>query len=765
MAWKEAFLEAMDRAAAEGRDTLLEPELYALLREGGVETPAFFTVRGPDEDLPATLPGERAVVKVVSPRITHKTEMGGVKVTANRPEAIREAVREVLERVRERGGEELRASVREVLVSEFVPGSAALGGQVFVGMRHTPDFGPVLAVGFGGLDAEELAAAFAPGEGTLLGSPLLTSAADWLERLEGSYLGRRLEGRSREAFRAASPEALRGVLAFFERLAREVSMDPGGRWTIADFEVNPFFGLGERLVAVDAFCRFRPREPGARPCDLAGIRTLLQPRTAAIYGVSAKDVNPGRIILRNLLREGFPREDIRVIRGDVPEVDGVACCPSLTDLPWKADLVVVAVAAAQVPGILEEAIRTGKAAGLVLIPGGMGETEEGQEADQAARKALREAREAGRPAPVLVGPNCLGLRSRPGRYDTLFIPQTKLPLPEEGGRRNVALICQSGAFLITRINDLPFLDPRYAISTGNQMDLSLTDFMEAVMEEPEVEVLGLYIEGFQPGDGLRLARLVRRARQLGKDVLAYKGGRTAEGRTATSSHTASISGDHAACSAILRDAGAFVADSFEEFNLVLSMMSGMRGTEVRGMRLGCLSNAGFETVGMADALLQKPRFRLGTWSEEGRGRVQGILERHRLTGLVNLRNPLDITPMAGDQGYADCLEAMLQEDGMDAVVVGVIPLTPAMKTLPPGADPSGRDRVDAPGGLPDLFPPLVGQYRKPVLVTVDAGPLYDPLVHALRAKGLVVGRSVDSAMRAFQRYLAWRLKPVPPSNP
>ena len=405
MGFQESFIEAMDRAAAEGRDTLLEPELYALIREGGVETPVFFTVRGPDEALPGTLPGDRAVVKVVSPRITHKTEMGGVKVTANRPEAIREAVREVLANVRERGGEELLASVREVLVSEFVPGSAVLGGQVFVGMRHTPDFGPVLAVGFGGLDAEELAAAFGPGEGTLLGSPLLTPVADWMGRLEGSYLGRRLAGWSREATRTASPEAMARVLEFFERLAREVSMAPGGRWTVADFEVNPFFGLGDRLVAVDAFCRFRPRDPEGRPCDVAGIRTLLRPRTAAIYGVSAKDVNPGRIILRNLIREGFPREDIRVIRGDVEEVDGVACCPSLTALPWKADLVVVAVSAGQVPGILEEAIATGKAAGMVLIPGGMGETEEGQEADQAARRALGEARESGRPAPVLVGPN------------------------------------------------------------------------------------------------------------------------------------------------------------------------------------------------------------------------------------------------------------------------------------------------------------------------------------------------------------------------
>jgi len=131
---------------------------------------------------------------------------------------------------------------------------------------------------------------------------------------------------------------------------------------------------------------------------------------------------------------------------------------------------------------------------------------------------------------------------------------------------------------------------------------------------------------------------------------------------------------------------------------------------------------------------------------------------------VNLRNPLDITPMAGDQAYADCLEALLQDDGMDAVVVGVIPLTPAMKTLPPGVDPRDRDRVDAPGALPDLFPPLVRRHRKPVLVTVDAGPLYDPQVHALRARALGVRRRVASAMRCFQRYLAWRLAPVPPAG-
>lgn len=759
MSMEQVALTLCRSAAAEGRDTLLEPELYTLLAAGGVATPAFYTVRPGHEDEPApmTLPGPKAVVKVVSPRITHKTEMGGVRIVANTPEAIAAACREVRENVRQRGGDDLAASVREVLVSEFVKGDEGLGGQLFVGLRHSDDFGPVLAVGFGGLDAEEMAERFLPGQGTVLASPVLTSPEVLREKLARSFVGRRLAGATREDRRRASDASVLAVLRFFSEIATRVSNAPESGLIITDFEVNPFFGTGDRLVAVDAFLKFRLGHVPFRTTILDQVETLLRPKTVAIMGVSAKDVNPGRVILRNLLHDEFPVENIRVLRADCADVDGVACCPSITALPWRADLVVVAVGAQQVPEVIQEALRTGKAASMVLIPGGMGETEEGQEADQAVRKAMAAARAEGRYTPVLVGPNCLGIRSRPGRYDTLFIPSVKLPKPEGDKTSNVALVCQSGAFLITRMSDLPFLNPRYAISTGNQMDLGLTDFVEALLDEGVAEVLGLYIEGFQPLDGLRLAKLIRKARQAGKDVLVYKAGRTSEGRTASSSHTASISGDYASCAEVLRDAGALVTGSFEEFNLLLSFSSLMRGKEVKGTRLGALSNAGFETVGIADNLLTSPRFSLATYSATGADRIQGILKANRLGALVNLRNPLDITPMAPDQVYADCLQAMVDDPAIDAVVVGVVPLTPAMKTLPPGVDPRGIDTVDAPTGLPTLFPPIVAASRKPVVVAVDSGALYDPLVAGLRKGGVPTFRSVDSAMRAFQLYLAYRL--------
>ena len=207
---------------------------------------------------------------------------------------------------------------------------------------------------------------------------------------------------------------------------------------------------------------------------------------------------------------------------------------------------------------------------------------------------MANARAKGLPTPVLVGPNCLGIRSNPGRYDTLFIPTMKLPLSNAPESR-CALISQSGAFLITRINNLTRLNAKYSISTGNQMDLSLVDFVEAILAQDSVDVFGLYIEGFGPLDGLKLAGLVQKARASGKDVIVYKAGRTPEGSTATSNHTASISGDYASAVRCLKTLVRF-NDSFAEFNLLLDLAVRLHDKKIAGNGIGAISNAGYETV-------------------------------------------------------------------------------------------------------------------------------------------------------------------------
>lgn len=765
MSMKDTAARLCSAAAAEGRNTLLEPELYAMLRDGGVPVPAFFTV-APDEASIAAMrdsveiPGEKVVVKVVSPEITHKTEMGGVRVVLNNPAAIAEACRGIVATVRERGGEELARTIRALMVCEKVPVGTDLSSQLFAGMRFSPDMGPMLAFGFGGLEAEELAVRFKDGQGMVLASPIILDAAQMLAKFKKSFVYRKLAGLTRGGSRQLDDAELLKVFEFFRMLAVDFSNDPETGWLVKDFEINPFFVSNGRLVAVDAFMRFSRETVVERSCELDKVNRLLKPKTVAIMGASSKGLNPGRIILNNLQREGFPAENIMLIRPDGEPVDGAPACKSIAELPWRADMIVVAVAAKFVPGVIREAIEHEKAASMVLIPGGMGETEDGKETDRAVRRLIAEARAAGKYVPVFVGPNCLGLMSTPGLYDTMFIPKPKLPLPvvpKDMRQAESALISQSGAFMITRMNILDFIKTRYAVSSGNQMDLGVADYVEAILAEDVVEVFGLYIEGFSPLDGLRLARLIRRGRAAGKDFIVYKAGRTSEGRTATSSHTASISGDYPSCYETLRDAGALVSNTLEDFNDLWAMAVAFRGKNVGGNRLSFISNAGYETVCMADSISERPRFVLGKYDQATSDSILGILKEFKLNELVSVHNPLDITPMAPDCVYTMCLEAQAACPEVDACIVGIVPLSVMIKALPPGDHGPGMYTIEEPDALPQTLPPIVHRSDKPIMATVDCGKLYRPLAEALRARGVLVFQSVDAAMRAYQKYAAYRL--------
>ena len=89
------------------------------------------------------------------------------------------------------------------------------------------------------------------------------------------------------------------------------------------------------------------------------------------------------------------------------------------------------------------------------------------------------------------------------------------------------MLSQSGAFMITRISQNPWLDPRYMLALGNQTDLTHGDMLAWFAELPEIETIGIYIEGFKDGDGLDFARAVRKAVRNGKQVVVYKSGKTA----------------------------------------------------------------------------------------------------------------------------------------------------------------------------------------------------------------------------------------------
>jgi acyl-CoA synthetase (NDP forming) len=771
--------------AEEGRDQLFEYETYELLRLSGAESVprALLLSKGsrPSNEELAALPGDRAVLKIVSPCIVHKTDVGGVRIVEKQPGKIRSAWRRMLDEVPENyaafldqrpeltperyaglAARELRraisADTRGVLLVEFMPpDSLAFGNELLVSLRRTREFGTVLTAGLGGTDTEIYAARFRPGQAVVSASTRMTTPEQFFRLFRSTIAYEKLAGRSRGQVRIVSDDQLVECFASFIEMADRYSPDnPDAPAIIEELEVNPFAFTDYQMVPLDGLCRVSRPQALPAPRPVHNIRNLLQPARIGIAGVSASRPNFGRIILKNILAAGFDPDNVAVLRpGACSEerVDGAPCVPDLESM-GRVDLFVVAVGAEQVPALAEEIMDKDLAASVLLIPGGLGETAESAERGRALRERIDRAHADGG-GPVFLGGNSLGVLSRPGRYDTIFIPGEKLEKPAGPGGRT-AFVSQSGAFLVTRASKLALLDPAYLVSIGNQSDLTAGDFLRYFQDADDIDVIALYMEGFKDLDGLALCRAVRAAVRAGKEVVFYKAGRTPEGMHATAGHTASVAGDYMVCASCVRQAGAMVADTLTQFEDLAQLAALLHDKDVPGNRLAAMSGAGFEAVAMADSI-QGDGFamRMAEFSEQTRAEAARLLAAQRLDRLVEVRNPLDINPAADDRLHADMARLLAADAHVDGVVVGLDPLSPAMKTLPEGLREG--ESLDDPQGIAALFPAVVAETRKPMVGVVDGGPLFDPLAKRLLDRGVPVFRSCDRAVAALAKYMEGRL--------
>jgi len=393
----------------------------------------------------------------------------------------------------------------------------------------------------------------------------------------------------------------------------------------------------------------------------------------------------------------------------------------------------------------------------MLIPGGLGETEASREPAAKMNALINDAHNNPDGGPIFLGGNCLGIVSHPGEYDSWFIPKEKLPRPRKKQRRNSAFISQSGAFMITRLSQKPWMDPTYMAALGNQNDISHGDMLRYFVDSPEVDIIGVYAEGFNDLDGLNVAKAVRDAVIKGKQVIFYKAGRSKAGRNAAMGHTASIAGDHRICEELLQQAGAIICTSISEFNDVFYLANQIHDKKIGGNRLGAISGAGFETVGMADSVIVDGySLQIAELQSETNQRLKEILVAKRLAALMEVRNPFDINPGADDETHLQCTEAMCDDPGVDAVVVGLDPLSPMMRTLEtsqrPGFDISSEKSIVA------QMPKLISEQDKPIIGVMDGGDLYNLATEKLRDSGVAIFRSCDRAVAALAKYTQGRLR-------
>ncbi|HUT52973.1 MAG TPA: CoA-binding protein [bacterium] len=378
---------------------------------------------------------------------------------------------------------------------------------------------------------------------------------------------------------------------------------------------------------------------------LSRMETLWHPRRVAMVGATNSMSKWGFIIFTRMLGEQFTGEIFPVNPRD-EYVVGKKAYKSIADVPGAIDVAVVVTPAATVPGVLRELAQK-KVPAAIVITSGFSET--GPEGAAVEREMVEFARKAGM---VLVGPNTMGTYSAGVRLNCLMAPVSPL-----AGR--AACIAQSGnvgthMLFRGRLRGLGF---GKFVSSGNEGDLSLEDYLWYFGQDDETSAVLGYLEGLDPdSDFMRIAPEVTKK----KPVILYKGGRTAAGASAAASHTGALAGDAAVFRSAMRQAGVIVAESNKE---VVELARAMELSPVpKGPRVGILTRGGGWGVITSDACveagLEVPRL-----SDDTMAKLDKLLPAYWSRG-----NPVDMVAVLSNQAYLDCLDLVVKDPNVDAVI-------------------------------------------------------------------------------------------------
>jgi acetyl coenzyme A synthetase (ADP forming)-like protein len=408
---------------------------------------------------------------------------------------------------------------------------------------------------------------------------------------------------------------------------------------------------------------------------------LFHPGSVAVVGASRNLEKVGYGVFANLVQAGFPGKIYGVNPGG-GELFGHALYPSIDAIPGPVDLGVFVVPPKAILEGIPRLASKGMRAGIVISAGF-------KEIGGAGVALERSLREAARSAGVRVlGPNCLGLIDTHSLLNASFSRGT----PPKGF---ISFFSQSGA-LCTAVLDWAIgrnVGFSKFVSLGNKADISESDILEFLADDPSTRVILGYVESID--DGRRFLRAARNVTPR-KPVIIVKAGATAAGARAASSHTGSLAGSDSAYGAAFRQGGVLRAATVEDlFDLALGFaMQPLPG----GDRLLILTNAGGPGILAADkaSLLGIP---LPGVSAALRERILPALPP-----TASLGNPVDIIGDARADRYGSVLSALRDEPSIDAVLVL---LTPQAMTEP---EETARATVSAfSGSSKTVFASFLGE--------------------------------------------------------
>ncbi|RTZ99020.1 MAG: CoA-binding protein [Deltaproteobacteria bacterium] len=466
---------------------------------------------------------------------------------------------------------------------------------------------------------------------------------------------------------------------------------------------------------------------------MTNLDAIFSPKSVAVVGASTVPGKVGHDIFVNILKGGFTGT-LYPVNPRAKAIASVRAYPSLTDIPDEVDLAMIILPPRLALNTVKEAIEKGIKA-IVIVSAGFKEV--GGEGARIEKEMAALCHEAGI---RMVGPNCLGVINPRDNTRLNASFSARMPKPD-----NVSFMSQSGA-LCTAVLDFA-ADRKFGfskfISIGNKADVDEVDLLRYFHNDPDTEVILIYVEELQRGpEFIEVAREITGGDRP-KPILVIKSGRTSAGAQAAASHTGSLAGSEAVYDAIFRQSGVIRVNSIDElFDFATafaykneSALGKLRRKVPHGNRVAIVTNAGGPGIVATDMTvtsgLVPARF-----SED----TIAALRSH-LPSTANVNNPVDVIGDAAQDRYANALSAVIKDEGVDGALVILTPqsMTNAI-------------------GTAEAIVKIARRSHKPILccfmgiIDVSAGVKY------LQENGVPVYRFPENAAKAFgalYKYSRW----------
>lgn len=399
----------------------------------------------------------------------------------------------------------------------------------------------------------------------------------------------------------------------------------------------------------------RPDDEDAEARRLRGIERLLRPRSVAIIGASADSMSLSGRPLRFLKEFGYGGR-IYPVNPSRTELEDIKVYASVKDTPEVPDLAVVAVRADKVLAIISDCASAGVSAVVILTSGFSEQSSAGRALEE---KVLAIAREG---EMLVLGPNCEGFLNLADRVAIGFSPVFERTSYKVDPGASVAVVSQSGGlgFSVLDAGLERNLNVSYIVSTGNEADVDVLDLTDVLLEDANIRVVVMIVEGFQRPN--RLSAVGAHALEKKKRLVVAKLGTSPSGSKAVVRHTAHDAGFDALYRAGFRRYG--VTEAFDQEDVVdLSLMLSEEKMML-GARVGIITTSGGAGVWLADAC-EKAGLAVPQLSEETQARVTEFLPAYGAA-----RNPIDVTAQSVARGqFSPILKVLLESGEVDAIAL------------------------------------------------------------------------------------------------